>query len=56
MYWGRPEVTETMTATLGSAAAISSRARTQVTESSPTPPQASGVVMPKKPSSPKALS
>ncbi len=56
MYWGSPLVTERMTATLGSAAAISSRARAQVTESSPTPPHSSGVVMPRKPSSAKARS
>lgn len=56
MYWGRPLVTERITATLGSAAAISSRARAQVTESRPTPPHSSGVVMPKKPSSARALS
>lgn len=56
MYWGSPLVTKTMTATLGSAAAISSRAKAQVTESRPTPPQASGVVMPSNPSSARALS
>lgn len=56
MYWGRPEVTERITATLGSAAAISSMAKAQVTESSPAPPQASGVVMPRSPSWASCLS
>ena len=50
-YCGSPLVTERITATEGSAAAISSRASAQVSESNPLPPHSSGVVIPNRPSS-----